>query len=440
MGSRKLVRKALAVVAAVAGLGLAASSDTGFANPPDTSFGAIKFHQGPTNRKITVTRRQIQDHKGSPFASWVGYSTFPEFTAVQKRMIQQAKSGGGTAAKGGKPSTGGGGSGSGTATIPYWEAPITSPLDGQTYTMSMVGSSPMAATPQSTTITYVPIVLRATVGNHTYDPTQPACDDTVPVATRFFNSPLFQNTSFNSNGVAITDQLASAFQRASFWSYVGGKTYGVKLAPSTTTPIVVDVKLRGQTYNVTCSNGTATTLAAVSINTFDSAIQSVIAQYATPTQLPIVLSYNIVESQNGQCCILGYHNAIPVSGGVQTYATGAYVDSGIFTGTQDISVWSHEIAEWLDDPFVQASVAGGGSDDLTPAWGNIGQVSGCQNNLEVGDPLSGTSSAISSSGGFTYHTQDLAYYDWFYRTPSHGTGGKYSFLGNFTSGQSSVCS
>ena len=26
----------------------------------------------------------------------------------------------------------------------------------------------------------------------------------------------------------------------------------------------------------------------------------------------------------------------------------------------------------------------------TPKWGHIGQVSGCQSNLEVGDPLSGT--------------------------------------------------
>jgi hypothetical protein len=256
----------------------------------------------------------------------------------------------------------------------------------------------------------------------------------VQVSQRFFASPLFQNANFTSNGVAITDQLASAFQRASFWSYVGGTAYGVRLQPSVAQPIVVNVSLRGQTYNVTCSNGKKITLAAISINTFDSAIQSVIAQYSTPDKLPIVLTYNIVESQNGQCCILGYHSLMPVTGGVQTYATGAYVDNGIFTGTNDISVWSHEITEWLDDPFVQASVAGGGADDLTPAWGHVGQVSGCQDNLEVGDPLSGTSAPVAGAN-FTYHMQDLAYYDWFYRTPSHGTGGKYSMLGTFTSTQ-----
>jgi hypothetical protein len=87
----------------------------------------------------------------------------------------------------------------------------------------------------------------------------------------------------------------------------------------------------------------------------------------------------------------------------------------------DIGVLTHEIAEWMDDPV---------GPNTTPPWGHTGQVSGCQNNLEVGDPLSGTETSIGGSG-FNYHMQDLAFYDWFYRTPSHGTGGKFSFLGAF---------
>jgi hypothetical protein len=35
--------------------------------------------------------------------------------------------------------------------------------------------------------------------------------------------------------------------------------------------------------------------------------------------------------------------------------------------------------------------------------------------------------------------QDLAFYDWFYRTQSHGTGGKFSFFGTFT-GTQGTCS
>jgi hypothetical protein len=48
----------------------------------------------------------------------------------------------------------------------------------------------------------------------------------------------------------------------------------------------------------------------------------------------------------------------------------------------DTVILSHELAEWVNDPFVN---------NPTPAWGNTGQVVGaCQNNLEVGDPLTGT--------------------------------------------------
>ena len=427
LGSRASI--AIAAALSLAGIGLAGSAVE--ANPVDPSFGPIAFHQAPVQRRIVVEPQQIREHPGKPFADWIGYSTFPDFTQSQKDMIHAAKG----SAKGGGHGGGhggGGGGGGGTATVPYWESQITSPLDGQSYTMSMVGSSPYASSPSSTTITYVPIVLQVTINNVTYDPTQPACDDTVPVQDRFFNSPLFYTGGWNSNGTVVTDQFASAFQRANFWSKVAGTSYGVELAPSVANPIVVSVSLRGTNYNLTCSNGKKINLGAVSINSFDSAIQGIIAQYSTPGQLPIVLTYNIVETSGG-CCILGYHNAVPVSGGVQTYATGAYVDGGIFTNTDDVSVWTHEIGEWLDDPFVQASVAGGGSDDLTPAWGHVGQVSTCQNNLEVGDPLTGTEANTGVFNGYIYHVQDLAFKDWFYRTPSEGTGGMYSFLGSFDS-------
>ncbi|MDE2561593.1 MAG: hypothetical protein KGL48_05030 [Sphingomonadales bacterium] len=405
----------------------------------------------------------------------MGYSTFPDFTPIQKRMIAAALGAAKGTAKGGGPGGGGGGGGGGTGgtgnyTIPYWEAPITSPTDGNTYTMSMVGAAP----PTASTVNYVPIVLRVTMGKNVYDPTTPACDDSVAIQDRFFGSatvvgsPLFRDYNFsnvntgsslyNDQLASINTQLADAFQRAGFWTNGGSTGYGVKLAPAydpstkaAVKPIVVSVSLSGQTYNMSCANGSRIKLGAVSINTFDSTVQSVIKQvYSThgfnASTLPVVLTYNIVESQNGGCCILGYHNAVPyddgITNGVLTYATGAYVDSGIFTGVDDIAIWSHEITEWLDDPFVQASVSGGGADSLTPAWGHVGQVSACQNNLEVGDPLSGTEFALPpdpGTGGFTYHMQDLAFYDWFYRTPMDSATGItdnarqkwYSFLGKF---------
>jgi hypothetical protein len=81
------------------------------------------------------------------------------------------------------------------------------------------------------------------------------------------------------------------------------------------------------------------------------------------------------------------------------------------------------VAEWQDDPF---------DNNPTKPWGNIGQVVGCQSNLEVGDPLSGTN-VPTVTNGHTYHPQELAFFSWFYHShPSLGVNGLFSNNGTFT--------
>ncbi len=100
-----------------------------------------------------------------------------------------------------------------------------------------------------------------------------------------------------------------------------------------------------------------------------------------------------------------------------------YDNTGAFSGSGDISALSHEVGEWMDDP---------NGVNPTKPWGNIGQVSGCQNNLEVGDPLSGTVFSDTLNGK-TYHPQELAFYSWFFhQSPSQGINGWYSDGGSFT--------
>jgi hypothetical protein len=45
--------------------------------------------------------------------------------------------------------------------------------------------------------------------------------------------------------------------------------------------------------------------------------------------------------------------------------------SGLFLNASDTTVLSHEVDEWMDDPF---------GINPTPPWGHPGQVAGCQNN------------------------------------------------------------
>ena len=93
---------------------------------------------------------------------------------------------------------------------------------------------------------------------------------------------------------------------------------------------------------------------------------------------------------------------------------------------------SHEVAEWMNDPF---------GNNPTPAWGHTGQVAGCQNNLEVGDPLSGTLAPpiYNPANKFTYHMQELAFFSWFYGAPSVGVNGWFSNNDTFTTDAGPVC-
>ncbi|MDQ2817185.1 MAG: hypothetical protein M3T49_03100 [Candidatus Eremiobacteraeota bacterium] len=315
-----------------------------------------------------------------------------------------------------------------SATVPFFRSTITSPLDHKTYPFEMVGTNPMT-NKVSTTVKYVPLLLRVHFADGTVlDPTKPGCNDTVSVSQRFYGSPLFKATPQVSNGVAVgTTQVTDAYKRAEFWTYVRGSNYHVLLAAAAN-PRLIDVAAPpGSLTGPGGCAGSGHNLGQIDINAWDTIVQQLNNKYATPSQLPIVAAYNVVQTQGGGCCIIGYHSAYSRTGGTQTYAVGAYVDPGEFqsAGLRDIHAWSHEIGEWMDDPFI---------DDGTPAWGHVGQVSGCQNNLENGDPLTGTA-YIDKLNGFTYHPQELVFFSWFYRTPSIGTGGEYSYKGTFETAQ-----
>ena len=349
--------------------------------------------------------------------------------------------------------------GAGT-TVPYWSTTIKSPLDGITYNVSMVGSSPLVAHPSNTNLTYVPVAVRIHLGGFVLDPSAPSNCDAQSPARRFFNSPIFRPNTFTSNGVGVSaipggTQLLSAFQRANFWNTVQGTTYGVTLVPSRLDTIVVDwfpTDPLDFVGGVPDNCGGTTPVAFVNINEFNDELLAIAATYAKPNQVPISLADDVaiyVGPNTNNCCVLGYHNAVPVAGGTQLYAVGAYFDTNkVFGGRfPDVTVWSHELGELIDDPFVQSipGVPGGTANDLTPAWGHTGQVGGCQNNLEVGDPLTPAQAGnfgvypVTGVGGFVYHYQDLAFVDWFYRTASTSTGGSGSFKGNLPGGGQGPC-
>ena len=178
-------------------------------------------------------------------------------------------------------------------------------------------------------------------------------------------------------------------------------------------------------------------LGGIDINWWDPFLHSTVfplvaaAGYG-PNTFPIFLFHNVVlyVGTPSNCCILGYHSAFSFGGGSQTYSIADYDNSGEFgKGVKDVSAMAHEVGEWMDDPYVNNG---------TPSWGHTGQVSGCQNNLENGDPLTGTNLTVTVNG-FTYHPQELVFNDWFYENASSAVNGWFSFNHSFTS-TSVLCS
>ena len=334
------------------------------------------------------------------------------------------------------------------ATVKTWSSSITSGLGG-TFTYRMIGKKPLVK--QSNPVTNVtadviPVKLKFQDSGITFDPTKadPSClNGSGSPDSLLLNSSIFGKHSYTVGGKNLgTVQYLDGFQREEFAKYIlnsgaPNPGYHVNLSPvNNESAQLVNVPSGA---GVTVSSGCDGALGELDIGSWDSFLQSsllpslISSGEIKPTQFPVFVFYNVVMTNGGKCCIIGYHSAFQASGGVQTYATTDYVSKGLFKGPlTDIYAASHEVGEWINDPFVN---------NATPAWGHVGQVSGCQSNLEVGDPLSGQPSvAVKMPNGVTYHNQELAFRDWFYRTKSVGLNGWFSSRGTFTSNAGPACS
>jgi hypothetical protein len=347
------------------------------------------------------------------------------------------------------------------STIPTWGYSVVSPVDGKTYTGQIIGVNPATRPAHATVIPTVVVPVRlvfqySSTTSYTFDPT--ANDNGCLGAGRTaFNltqsSPLINDASFVFGGTSVGNtQYMDAFQRANFWSQVslsGGGTYRTLLgfAPmplqSVTVTSANSGTPNGTVYSFSGQCGTNTSnlnapglMGVMNISFFDPVAHSLITKLGiSPNSFVIFLFYNAVMSNGNPtdlstCCILGYHSVA----GSQTYAVAEFEgrNQTLFSGVADVSTLSHEIGEWMNDPL---------GNNLTPLWGNVGQVSGCQGNYEVGDPLSGSLMAgVKMSNGFTYHLQELAFFSWFFRlSPSGGVNGWYSNKGTFTSNAGPIC-
>jgi len=326
-------------------------------------------------------------------------------------------------------------------TIPLWSYSIQIPVDNVTYAGSMVGRSPFAHGARTTSVptVIVPLIMKMPDGG-VFDPTvNHTCGPAGVPLTLLQQSPILNAFDFTLNGVDMGNgQYTDDFQRANFWTDVSvtGSSYHTTLSPVTTlTAITINVPTgKGQTYDAGSFGGcTGAKLAVIDNNWFGSyvdgtLIPTTLSGKALPTNFPLLLMFNVVQASGSTdinsptCCILGYHESL--GSPMQTFTPFDFDTSGVFSGVSDTSVLAHEVGEWMDDPS---------GNNATPSWGGVGQVSGCQNNLEVGDPLSGQPNITATMPNTTtYSLQELAFFSWFFRqNPSLGAGGLWSDNGTF---------
>jgi hypothetical protein len=341
-------------------------------------------------------------------------------------------------------------------TIPYFRSFFTDPSNGGTYPFTMVGTDPSLGD-ASTTIPTVIIPFRfvfvsSASSNNVLDGT-----DKIDLTVQ---SPMFQPADIGAaanatasappiqpgvapnprlvNEPSDVTQLADAIYRAQ-WGNTGSG-YHVLLGQPAVLPTV--------TINVPSNQGflaigrrTGARLGLMDGQWFFNKLNNAMRNsQISPKVLPIFLVNNtfLYITSPDNCCVLGFHGATTALNGngsqqVNTYMFASYSDPGIFGSNpgdtisfiQDIHALSHEVQEWMDDPFVNNIV----NPWLTPTAPQYG----CTSFLETGDPVVGFGFVVHmNSNGVDYHPEDEVHYSWFAReSPSRAEQGYFTYLNNF---------
>jgi hypothetical protein len=321
--------------------------------------------------------------------------------------------------------------------LPYYSANYTS-LAGTQLSFRLVGTDPsLGAATTIVPAVIVPIkLIFPNSGNPTLD------GSNVLSATQ--NSPIFLTADYTTGGTDVGfTQYGDAIQHGEFWNYPGFSQagYHVLLGSPTVAPTV--------TINVPSGSGNVYLLRSggligvVDDTFFDNQLGALIAGY-TAGQLPIFLTDNVFEGVGGvigNCCVLGYHNSQSGSASTaKTWIFSAYTEPGTFTGNVilDVQALSHEVAEWLNDPFV--NIFSNGINFIPPSI-LPGTGGACIFNFEVGDPLESPPVSFTQvTNGTTYHLQGEVFLPWYLHSiPSFSVNGWYTFLNTFTT-FSTLCS
>jgi hypothetical protein len=350
-------------------------------------------------------------------------------------------------------------------TIPHWHGQFTDPTNGVSYGFDMAGSDP--ALNQDTTIP-VDIVPLDFVFADSGDYELRGSD----IVSNVVASPLFKPSDFSS-----TPFVTGPMDASQHVSVVPGG----ELSAGNTVVQYEDAVMRAQfnkvgtSYQLRLGGPTVWPAQTIKLTKADGAVfrnsrgvvwgemdrgkfLSVMGQlHLDPTHLVIFVTNNVFFGRPGYwCCDQGEHSSGSSDGRgggstnsngnaqVQTWIYGAYLQPGTFNPSiapfdKDIDVFSHEIAEWADDPYA--------TNFVNPWNSPLPPQDGCGFILENGDPLDRVTYTLPGNTFDTgpyadsyWHLQDVTFLPWYSRQEPNTTSqptqqpsasvGRYSFLGD----------
>jgi chitinase len=291
--------------------------------------------------------------------------------------------------------------------VPHFSGSFVS--QGKAYPFTIVGAKPQSNGTTEVPVQIIPISLF--FEEFVDESGAPIVLDPGPIVSRVQSSPNFRSAQY-ATGMT---QFADAVQRAQFYGAAGKEWHTLLGAPQILKPLRIAVP-RGDA-KVYRNPSTGVLYAIVDTDFFLSQLNTMIQMAnLAPDALSIALTSNVFlapQKDIKKCCVLGFHTSFDVGEMaqvkfIQTFIWASWVEQGILgSGLADVTPMSHEISEWMNNPF-------GGN--AVPMW-QVPNSSGCQSNLETGDPLA----LMPNAGypvlidGFTYHPQNQVLMQWFQR-------------------------
>ncbi|HTA23354.1 MAG TPA: hypothetical protein VK763_07455 [Terriglobales bacterium] len=322
--------------------------------------------------------------------------------------------------------------------LPTWTGSFT--VGSTNYSFTMVGANPQTNSPTPIKVYIIPLKITFLAGEEVspctqsiFDPATAAQPNGKTVIQNVLASPIFDSTTqYNVGGVNVgTTQYADAFQRANFWGYGVDDNPNYHVILDVQQPLVAEQALTTppsspleQFQVLKIDSGPYSwggCVGQVDRGWFMGQLRLLVSELGfTPDVLPIFLTYRIATYGTSA----GYHDtfgsAPPLSQTLIEASWNDYTDcfSAYPCYAEDVAALSHEVAEWLDDPF---------NNNMVPQQGD------CPGFLEVADVFSTPQYYYPYTvNGFTYHLQDLMFVNWWGDTTNEPPNGLFDFQGLVT--------